>query len=85
MYYIVIHIYIEILKTSSEELLHQMGQYLAWIIPRTRIQVCSNKVAEVTNIYALSGHIAKNLLMNHFVIVFNMLSGERIKAHWASC
>jgi len=23
--------------------------------------------------------------MNHFVIVFNMLSGERIKAHWASC
>jgi len=26
-----------------------------------------------------------SLLMNHIVIVFNMLSGERIKAHWASC
>jgi len=23
--------------------------------------------------------------MNHSVIVLNMLSGERIKAHWASC
>jgi len=24
------------LKNSSQELLHQMGQYLAWTIPRTR-------------------------------------------------
>jgi len=23
-------------KSSSQELQHQMGQYLAWIIPRTR-------------------------------------------------
>jgi len=34
-FYIVI--YKEMLKTiSSQELLHEMGQYLAWIIPRTR-------------------------------------------------
>jgi len=33
-FYIVI--FREKLKKSSQELLCQMGQYLAWIIPRTR-------------------------------------------------
>jgi len=41
-FYIVI--YKEMLKKNCpQELLHQMGQYLAWIIPRT------NKVPGVTN------------------------------------
>jgi len=34
-FYIIV-IYREILKKSSQELLHQMGQYLARSIPRTR-------------------------------------------------
>jgi len=49
-----------------------------------------NKVTGVTNEHALWGHsyiglFRKILLMNHFVIVFNMLSGEHIKAYWVSC
>jgi len=35
-------------KSSSQEQLHQMGQYLAWIIPSTRrFKVYSNKVPGV--------------------------------------
>jgi len=33
-FYIVM--YMEMLKTSSQELLHQIRQYVAWIIPMTR-------------------------------------------------
>jgi len=43
-FYIVI--YREMLKkSSSQELLHQMGQYLAWSIPQDKeIQVCSKSL-----------------------------------------
>jgi len=35
--------------------------------------------------YFYTGLFKKILLINQFVIVLNMLSGERIKAHRASC
>jgi len=48
-----------LIKFSSQELLHQIGQYpyLVWIIPGTRVyQVCSNKVPGIINGHALMGH-----------------------------
>jgi len=52
-------LYSEIIKkSSSQELLHQMGQYLAWIIPRKRrFKFVQIKFLGVINGHALRGHI----------------------------
>jgi len=65
-----------------------MGQTLTWIIPRTnrfkfvQIKSLGSQMESCPKgTYFHFGLFRKILLC----FVFNMLSGERIKAHWASC
>jgi len=54
-FYVVIQMKI-IKKSSSQELLYQMGQYLAWSIPRMRrYKFVQIKVPGITNSHTLRG------------------------------
>jgi len=53
------------LKESSQELLPQMGQYLAWIIPRTR-RLKFVQIKSLRSPLTIGKTIKNLLLMNHW-------------------